>query len=203
MIQNLEHRNAFGFLRLLLASLVIVSHTAELKDGNRSREILTNIAGTLSFGELAVDFFFIISGFLITRSFLRSSDIFSFFIKRAGRIYPAYIVAFLVCLLVVGPLGGTPLPEWPRHVMRQLLNIPFLRCPSLPDVFVGQPYPFLNGAMWTLSYEFSCYSVVVILGICGFYKRKYLFLSVFSLSVFSYFLHKPILPHGPRLHDLS
>jgi hypothetical protein len=49
-----ERDNNFGSLRLLFAALVIVSHSPELMDGNRSREILTQDFGTLSFGDLAV-----------------------------------------------------------------------------------------------------------------------------------------------------
>ncbi len=50
--------NHFNFLRLMFASLVILPHAFELVDGDRSRELLTQLFGTLSFGELAVDGFY-------------------------------------------------------------------------------------------------------------------------------------------------
>ncbi len=87
------NKNNFGFLRLLFAILVILSHAPEAIDGNRNREILTNIFGTLSFGEFAVDGFFLISGYLIYKSFDNSSSIKSYFYKRILRIYPGFIAA--------------------------------------------------------------------------------------------------------------
>jgi hypothetical protein len=56
-VQNdaVPRTNKFGSIRLLLAFLVIVSHSSELVDGNRSREMLTRIFGTISLGEFAVN----------------------------------------------------------------------------------------------------------------------------------------------------
>src|SRR6476659_9650219 len=64
MTINTQHaddtrENNFTFLRLLLATLVLVSHSFELIDGNRGRELLTSLFHTVSFGELAVDGFFL------------------------------------------------------------------------------------------------------------------------------------------------
>ena len=52
-VEHSKHRNAFDFLRLLSAFLVIVSHATALFDGNRQREVLTRLFGTISFGDLA------------------------------------------------------------------------------------------------------------------------------------------------------
>ena len=83
-----EARNNFGAIRLALAFLVILSHSSEMIDGNRSRELLTQVFGTISFGELAVDCFFIISGYLITKSYLSSTSALEYLVKRVLRIYP-------------------------------------------------------------------------------------------------------------------
>lgn len=100
-----NRNNNFNFLRLLFASLVIVSHAPELRDGNRSREILTRIFGSISFGELAVDGFFLLSGYLIVQSWHHGPELGSFFSKRIRRIYPAFIIASLFCIAVVVPLA--------------------------------------------------------------------------------------------------
>ena len=97
--------NNFGALRLLFASVVILSHSAEIVDGDRSREVLTNIFGTLTFGILGVDGFFIISGYLITKSLLSSPTLFDYAKRRVLRIYPAFIVCFWLSLLVFGAAG--------------------------------------------------------------------------------------------------
>ncbi|WDF74671.1 acyltransferase family protein [Novosphingobium sp. KACC 22771] len=108
----MSRKNGFGALRLMLALLVILSHAPEMANGDRHREILTRLFGTLSFGDLAVDGFFIISGYLISASMLSNSK--GFLRRRVMRIYPGFLVASLFCLVIVGPLRGISLTSLPR-----------------------------------------------------------------------------------------
>ena len=166
--------NNFGALRLLFASVVILSHSPEILDGNRHRELLTIIFGTITFGSLGVDGFFIVSGYLITKSFERSDTLFSYFKKRVLRIYPGFIVAFWLCVFVLAPFVGAGLSVFQPHaVVGSVLRVLLLTEPVAPGAFQGMPYPALNGSMWTIAYEFRCYILVAMLGVIGGLKCRF------------------------------
>ena len=167
----LDRNNNFNLIRILLAILVLLSHSYELVDGNRSRELLTRVFGTLSFGELAVDGFFLVSGYLIVQSYLRRPILLDYFKKRVLRIYPAFIAASLVCAFIVGPLGTNRIHYFAEFSKRAFLKgVTLLDLPHVPISFLGTHYPLVNGSMWTIAYEFRCYLFVAFLGIfriCG------------------------------------
>lgn len=166
-----EHENAFGFLRLFLASLVIVSHTPQLVDGDRTREPLNLLFPGLTFGDVAVDGFFVISGFLITGSYLNSRSAGSYLRKRVARIYPAFIVSSLVCFLIVGPATGAYFTGGAISAIGSTIgHLVLLIPPGMKNVFPGTPYRVLNGAAWTIQYEFACYLLVIALGRAGLLK---------------------------------
>lgn len=157
--------NNFGFLRLLFATFVILSHSSLAIDGTRHREILSNIFGSLSFGELGLDCFFLVSGFLVISSYANSSSIPEFFWKRVLRIYPAFLVAYFVACLIVVPLAGGNLARISVDQWSILFKNAFILQP--PQEFLGVfsrlKSTGLNGAMWTISYEFACYLLTPIL----------------------------------------
>lgn len=159
---DVARSNNFGSLRIIFAAMVIVSHSPELIDGNRSREILTMIFGTLSLGEVAVDGFFLMSGYLIIKSYQNATSVRDYLAKRVIRIYPGFAVAYLLSLVVVTALaGGNPLLiEIPKSLVRLLL----LKDPTAPGIFQGLPYPALNGSMWSIAHEFRCYLLVIAIG---------------------------------------
>jgi len=165
--------NNFNFLRLLFAILVILAHSPELVDGNRHREILTRIFGTLSFGEFAVNGFFLLSGYLITKSWIKSDGFFSYLSKRVLRIYPGFLAAALFCAAVVGPLGSQDALNYfksfnlPQFLGRAAFLLPL---PN-PPAFEGSHHPVLNGSLWTISHEFRCYLLLAVVGLLGLFKR--------------------------------
>ncbi len=165
--------NNFNLLRLFFASLVIVSHSPELVDGTRSRAIFTAMFGTLTGGDVAVDGFFLISGYLITQSFLRTSSVLEYLKKRIARIFPGYAVAFLLCALIVAPfVGGAGV--WSVAGIGKLLSqMATLLPPKVIGVFPGLPQPSLNASLWTIRFEFECYLAVAAFGLLGFLQPRF------------------------------
>src|ERR1700678_4151390 len=100
-------RNNFNTLRLLFAVLVIFSHSYPVVFGTDEREPLYRYTrGAYTLGAMAVAFFFVVSGFLITRSWLNSAATVEYIKKRCLRIFPGYAMVGLVCFAVIPPLAG-------------------------------------------------------------------------------------------------
>ena len=188
-IQKAHRGNNFNFLRLVLALLVILSHSPQLIDGNANREPLTRIVGFTSLGKLAVECFFLVSGYLILQSWAQSPQIWNFLKKRILRIYPGFLAASFFCAFIVGPLGAQPQKYFETFWYGGFIKSIFLlKIPEVPDVFQGQPYPSINGSMWSISLEFICYLFVLALGSLGIFRRKilWLFLAIGLYSVVLY-----------------
>jgi peptidoglycan/LPS O-acetylase OafA/YrhL len=190
-----SYRNNFGLLRLTFALCVLISHSFELVDGDRSREPLTYMFGTISLGELGVAGFFLISGFLITVSFENSSSLLSYFWKRILRIYPAFIVVFILSIAIIAPLSGADMAAlkgvgW----IKQIADMMLLNTPTLPAAFADLHYRSLNGSMWTIPYEFRCYTLIALLGTLGLLQRARIFALLFIVIL----LVSAFFPFGKR-----
>jgi peptidoglycan/LPS O-acetylase OafA/YrhL len=172
--------------------LVIFSHTPELRDGNTNREILTNIFGSISFGGVAVDAFFFISGYLISASWEKTKSPLIFMKKRVSRIYPGFIVASLFCTFIVAPLGGGSLDFSIEGIFRTVGKLLLLRSPDSPTAFLGTFYPSLNGAMWTIPYEFRCYILVLLLGVTGAINKKAIILPMTLILLILSFIYPSV-----------
>lgn len=170
-----HHRNNFGFLRLAFAALVVLGHSFDLVTVPH----LAPRIGTISSGGLAVDGFFLISGYLITMSGEQSSTYRGYLTKRVLRIYPGYVVAYLVSVLIVGPLAGGDIStvigfDGLAHVFRIFL----LRTPYLANAFHGLPFAILDQPIWTIAYEFRCYLLVVVLAATGVLDKPRAYLAL-------------------------
>ena len=165
-------------LRLLFAALVLLAHAPEIADGNEFRELLFRLTHAISFGSLAVDGFFILSGYLIVRSWVTSPSLLAYLRRRVLRIVPGYLVAVLVSTLVIG-LVAPAVPHFFRSLDKSyLMSILFLGHPLTPPVFPGLPVQLLNDALWTIGYEFRCYLLVPLFAAFGLLRRPFAWLAM-------------------------
>lgn len=189
-MQSRHAFNRFDFLRFLLATLVIFSHSFVLLEGPGKAEPLTTwTRGQTTLGSVAVNFFFVASGFLITASWIRTNTLRSYLSKRILRIYPAFLLALLLQTLVILPLVSA----FHGFSLRDLLLLGFN---ALDLVGYGYPYgapqfpfphnPFpgaMNGSMWTIRFEVMCYLLVPLLAGIGLLRRPGLLLLVWTAIV--------------------
>jgi peptidoglycan/LPS O-acetylase OafA/YrhL len=191
-VTNLESKvsgrkdNNLNIIRLLLALLVILSHSFPVALGaggeSRGEPLFAWTHGMASSGSIAVNSFFFISGFLVTASWLRSKSLLDYFAKRVLRIYPAFIVAMgfsaaLIWLCCPGFRGAVVHPlNWIWVLLKDLL---FLSSNSINwlGIFSGNPYSMVaNASLWTIPMEFGCYLAVMVIGVFSLFKRRLLLL---------------------------
>src|SRR5579871_356947 len=208
--------NNFDFLRLFFATLVIFAHSfAFLYNGTLAGfdPLVRFSRGQVGLGGLAVDGFFLISGFLVTKSWLRSKGAWDYTKKRALRILPALVGVLLFCALVIGPL--TTSLRLSAYFLRPQtwLYVGFMLYPQiryhdyLPGVFAHNPLPLqVNHSLWTIRYEAICYVLVAVLGLISLYRRPRQVLAVgigvYLLSVLPFSLHRTFGEAGVCFHLL-
>lgn len=161
-----KHANNFGFIRLLLATLVVLQHAVFLVDGNLDREPLYRFTHVLGLGSVAVVGFFVLSGFLISQSWDRTPKLRSFLANRGLRIYPGFLTAACVTVFIFGRLGAND-PDYFRHLqpLQIVKCLVTLQIPGGLPAYQELPMAgVLNGAFWTIPLEFLCYLCVPVLG---------------------------------------
>ncbi|MEO6566409.1 MAG: acyltransferase family protein [Casimicrobiaceae bacterium] len=73
------------------------------------------LAPELNFGVVGVKCFFVISGFLVTQSWLSRRDPVGFVTSRVLRIYPALIAATLLTIVLAGASSTLPWGSFLTH----------------------------------------------------------------------------------------
>ena len=144
-------------------------------------------------GSIAVDVFFITSGFLVTASLLTRQSIIEFVWARVLRIYPALLILVLFTVFVLG-VYFTSLPLSAYFTSGRTytyllkcstlisLGVPF----KLPGVFDNNPFKSaVNGSLWTMPYEVRMYAILTVLWFALRITRTYR-LKAFQLIIISY-----------------
>lgn len=183
-------RNDFGLLRVVFASAVLITH-AHVLSGDPGGDLLQRATDNqAAFSWLAVRGFFVISGFLVYKSFERSSGAVDFLRRRFRRVWPALIAMVLVTVFIIGPISthhnaahyfskGATWRYAALPITIVLGQVPY----DLPGVFAKVPHPgIVNGSLWTIAYEVLFYMATSILFLL---QRRSFALRAFVLGAFT------------------
>ena len=200
-----SRRNNFTALRILFAWLVLYGHSFPITAKGISDPLKPFFGGSIWIGELAVSGFFAISGFLVAASFVRRG-LLDYAVSRALRIYPALVVCVLLSVFLLGPVF-TSLelrayfvhPSTRDYLWNMTLAFPIEF--RLPGVFQGHLRPGVNGSLWTLPVEMSCYVLLAIAGTAGLLRSRVLAnAAMLALLLFAsqYFAELPLIGRAER-----
>lgn len=156
-----QRANNFDVLRLLAAFMVLAGHQSFIS-GNNSPLILMGVP-IHTFG---VYIFFLIGGYLISKSWKSDPHVLRYACKRFFRIWPPMLVFCIVAAVTGGMLTWLTPKEYIHHSMLwgYFNNLIFRVRYALPGVFEGNPYPnAVNGSLWTLPVEVAMYILLPII----------------------------------------
>jgi peptidoglycan/LPS O-acetylase OafA/YrhL len=161
--------NNFNLIRFAAAFAVLVSHSFAAATGSASSEPLRTTYG-LTWGDIAVNIFFIASGFLVTSSLLTRKSATAFLWARALRIYPALWLMLAITVFVLGSLLTThPLrgyledPGTWHYLLKNAILFKGIDY-NLPGLFESNPWKYaVNGSLWSLTPEVRMYTLLLAL----------------------------------------
>lgn len=162
-----KHFIILDALRGVAAIIVVCFHILEIFSGYDPREQIIN------HGYLAVDFFFLLSGFVIGYAYddrWNKMSLKDFFKRRLIRLHPMIIMGMLIGAIMfyfsASPVSFPNVSEYAVWKLILVMLFGFTLLPLLPSMDVrgwGEMHP-LNGPAWSLFYEYVAnilYSLIV------------------------------------------
>lgn len=166
-LSSMNNKNSFNEMRLLLSLIVLLAHISVLTAQNEFFWFVKYFDSSF-----AVKGFFVISGYLVTQSFLKSPNIMSYLKKRARRIYPAYLVAIFYSIIIGIYSSSLTFKDFIsdfdfiKYLFSNLIFLNFIQN-TLPGSLLANPLQTINGSLWTLKIEVLLYLSVPILLLCA------------------------------------
>ena len=151
----------------------------------------------ITVGDVSVEIFFLISGYLIAKSLIKDGSFSRFAAARMLRILPNLFFAVVVTS-VITLLFFDNFAHWKSHLQYVAQNIAMLLrggpMYGVPGIFEGRPETALNGSLWTLPYEVWCYFILFAIMALPHKMRSWLSLLAAQLCVSAFFLANYTLP---------
>ena len=163
-------------LRGLAAIAVVLYHYT-----TRISEIYPNYSYSgfkFSYGNLGVQLFFLLSGFVIFLTINKKLSSTDFLKKRAIRLYPSYIICVIATYLLVSIFG---LEGREVSLKDALINF------SLIEGFIPG-IKYVDGAYWSLTVEITFYIFIALLLYIGFMKYIFEILCLWLVGSIIFFL---------------
>ena len=179
-------RNSFQLIRLVLAIAVLYRHSFDLLAAPHADLVLDLIPPRTHLGRIALCFFMVVSGFLVTHSWFHSAGWRDFLKRRVLRVYPAFLVASVFSAFVAAPLGSRAALDYLESLDLFGFVVTALTLGKLeiPPSFLSNPYPGqVNGSLWSIRIEFECYLGLMALGLLGVLRRRIVVLAIFALML--------------------
>jgi peptidoglycan/LPS O-acetylase OafA/YrhL len=147
----------FLILRIVLASAVLFSHFPLITG---TKPAFVSLSPTL-----AVQAFFVISGWVVSASFARSATLGGFWLRRAARLYPLYLFVIVTQAALAVTLAR-PSAGYGSELLRYLtVNSAFMNFlqPALFGLLADAPVKAFNPSLWTLKLEVIFYALTPLL----------------------------------------
>ncbi|MDI2131564.1 acyltransferase family protein [Yinghuangia seranimata] len=178
MARRKKSTDGFALVRMLAATAVVVDHAVPLS-GNGLGLLPQQRIG-INLGAWAVGAFMAISGYFVCQSFERDPSVWRYCTRRILRIVPALAVLLLLTVLVLGPVATTLStsdyfhdPATWEYLKQDILIFP--QDYWLPGVFEHNPHnAAVNGSLWSLPVEVVGYGLVVVLGVVGGLRHRWI-----------------------------
>ena len=195
-IQPKQHFEILDGLRGVAAMMVVIFHLCETwNGGDHARQIVNH-------GYLAVDFFFMLSGFVIAYAYddrwhpkngQPRMTVWDFFKRRLIRLQPMVVMANLLgALLFYQSASPKIFPHVATTSVSRLILTALIGCTVLPipismDIRGWQEMQPLAGTAWSLFFEYIA-NIAYALGLRKASNRVLLVLAAFSAAFLTHYL---------------
>ncbi|MBR8462149.1 acyltransferase [Campylobacter sp. faydin G-105] len=192
-MHNIKYNN-FDFLRLFAAFQVMFGHIMyNIKPNNILCDYLAIFLNNFN----GVTIFFLISGFLISYSYDRNSNLIMYYKNRILRIYPALYVNILIGIVLLYCFYPFDFNlDFFSWLFSQLTFLQFYNFNASKIFGAGE----INAPLWTISIELFFYiSLPIIFWI--YKKSRYMLLIFFAISIV-FFIYNRFSDHNLFINKL-
>jgi peptidoglycan/LPS O-acetylase OafA/YrhL len=147
--------NNFDLIRNILSFLVFFTHW-NILTASGYEFFLFHLSG------IAIDLFFVVSGFLIWWSYNADQRISSFYIKRFFRVFPLYFILISLQTLFFIYYSNGSIEELFKYFTSNIFFLNFF-APSVGNVLSNLEVNAINGSLWTLKNEIAFYLLVPLI----------------------------------------